>query len=212
MIDRNKYFWIIIVFFLVTGILVYRSQFGSTLDAVQNSNNLPVDFGEWKGSDIPYDEKVFKTLGADVTFFRKYMDGEGSTVDLYIAYYQDMQKADLSHAPIICYTGQGWTILDEGYQKIYVNPSEITINNMLIQKGLQRMVIFYWYQLSDKAVASHIKQKIFLTWDRLLGRENTSAFIRVSTPVQENSVDHAIEVQEIFVKEAYPYILRIFQE
>ena len=115
----------IIVFFLLTGILVYRNQFGSTPDQVQNPNRLPMDFGEWRGTDISYDESVFQVLGADATFLREYKNGEGGTVYLYLGYYGDMQKADLSHAPIICYTGQGWTILDEGYQKIYVNPSKL---------------------------------------------------------------------------------------
>ncbi|MFX0135041.1 MAG: exosortase C-terminal domain/associated protein EpsI [Candidatus Hodarchaeota archaeon] len=211
MINRDKYYWIVIVLFILTGILVYWNQFAFIPVTVQKPKILPIKFGEWNSSEISYNEKVFEALGADITFFRKYKNSNGNPVYLYIGYYEDMEKADLSHAPIICYTGQGWTILNERCQKIHMNPSEISINNMLIQKGTQKRVVFYWYQLSDKAVASHIKQKLLLTFNRLLRKEDASAFIRVSTPVQENNVEQAIEMQKAFIKEAYPYILKIFK-
>ena len=73
---------------------------------------LPIQIGDWTGKEAPLDEAIVRATDADAHISRSYSRYSNSEqVWLYISY--GMRARDLMpHRPEVCYTGNGWTLID----------------------------------------------------------------------------------------------------
>ncbi len=74
-------------------------------------------------------------LSPDKIIDRSYRNGNiDPPITLFIAYYRTLEKADLSHSPVVCFTGKGWNIEKIIEKEIPVNlldVSKIKVNQIL---------------------------------------------------------------------------------
>ena len=90
-------------------------------------------------------------------------------------------------------------------------PRNIEVNRVVIQKGLDRNLVLYWYQSHGRVVASEYWGKVYTVVDAIRHNRTDAAMIRVIAPIngseagaEEQAEDHATA----FVRAIYPALGR----
>jgi EpsI family protein len=103
---------------------------------------------------------------------------------LFVAYYSSQRTGATYHSPKHCLPGAGWQITSTD-QLTVAGPygGDVRINEAVIQDGLAKQVILYWYQDRGRIVASEYAAKVYLVWDALTKNRSDGALVRVSVVV-----------------------------
>jgi EpsI family protein len=155
---------------------------------------FPLQLGDWRGApQAPLDDKVVAVLGVDDYLTRAYFKPNGEGVGLYIGYWQSQRQGDTIHSPQNCLPGAGWLPVTQGQLTLSGQSSDvrrpITVNRYLIQKGLDRQMVLYWYQSHGRIVASEYWGKIFMVTDAVRLNRTDGAVVRVITPILGDSTE-----------------------
>ena len=120
----------------------------------------PLELSDWKGERAPdFDEATLALLGVDEYINRVYLDSRKRPIGLYVGYYGSQRAGDTIHSPLNCLPGAGWSPISFSRMPISVDagpatPRDITVNRYVIEKGLDRQLVLYWYQSHGRVVAS----------------------------------------------------------
>ena len=146
---------------------------------------LPRAVGPWTESiDVPLDLSVRAVLGADDYVNRTYVNEAGQPVSLYIGYYASQRQGDTIHSPQNCLPGAGWQPIEGGPAPLDVESSRIVVNRYVIQKGIERQVVLYWYQGRGRVVANEFANRFWLMFDAAVRHRSNGALVRVAAPVR----------------------------
>ncbi len=144
--------------------------------------------------------------------------GEPGWVGLYIGYYASQRQGDTVHSPLNCLPGAGWIPISQARMTVAVKDTptasanrDITINRFVIQKGLDRQLVLYWYQSHGRVVASEYWGRIYTVTDAIRYNRTDAALVRVIVPIlgdAPNAVDAAQASGVRFVQALFPYLSR----
>jgi EpsI family protein len=149
---------------------------------------LPRSIGPWTGAvDVPLDREVREVLGVDDYVNRTFVDASGQPVSLYIGYYASQRQGDTIHSPQNCLPGAGWQPVEGGRVPLDLDGRRVTVNRYVIQKGLDRQVVLYWYQGRGRVVANEYANKFWLMLDAARLHRSDGALVRVVTPVSRSA-------------------------
>jgi EpsI family protein len=148
----------------------------------------PLVISDWRGRAAPeFDEATLAVLGVDEYIHRIYRSARGTPVNLYIGYYGSQREGDTMHSPLKCLPGAGWTPVRSDRLDLAAGgaPSQgpQPINRYVIEKGLDRQVVLYWYQSHGRVIASEYWGKVFLVLDALRLNRTDGALVRIMAPV-----------------------------
>jgi EpsI family protein len=184
----------------------------------QSLDTLPRQIDRWRGrDDVPFDKEIVDELGVDEYVIRAYQNDREPLISLYVGYYQSQRQGDTIHSPLNCLPGAGWLPVKQDRATIMVRgadgqPQAITVNEFVIQKGLQRQYVLYWYQSHGRVVASEYTSKMYMVADAIRLNRTDAALVRVITPIAgEQPADEtgaARRAQE-FVRELFPTLTPI---
>ena len=190
--------------------------------ARQSLASLPMKIGSWQGRQrADFNEKTLKVLGVEDYLTRYYIGPGQNMVDLYIGFYRSQRQGDTMHSPLNCLPGAGWNPVEKKYVVVPVDsgdaskPRSIEINSIMIQKGVDRQVVLYWYQSHGRVVASEYWGKIFTVLDAIRFNRTDAAMVRVISPVSsmdEQAVVSAEEQGIEFVRALYPLLGRFLPQ
>jgi len=147
---------------------------------------FPSHLGDWTASaPQQLDLQTAKVLAADdyhsVTLTKP---GERQSVDLFMAWYKD-QMTGGTHSPTICLPSAGWEIA--GLQSVPspagVEGAPFTMNRTVIQKGMQRMLVYYWYDQQGLRTASSYYAKLMMTMSKVGSGRSDGAIVRLITAI-----------------------------
>lgn len=171
---------------------------------------FPYGVGEWSGQDAPQlADDVLAVLGVDEYINRYYAQPDGALAGLYVGYYQSQRQGDTIHSPMNCLPGAGWQPVVTGRADIQVagRTTPIQVNDVVIEKGLDRQVVFYWYQSQGRVVASEYWSKIYLVADAIRFHRSDAALVRVVVPVPASgSLEAARQQAREFVRAMFPLL------
>jgi len=173
--------------------------------------DFPRQIGEWSG--IPteaFDPSVVAALGVDEYVNRYYASGT-RIAHLYLGYYRTQREGDAIHSPMNCLPGAGWLPVSTGTIDVRTGPNPIRVNRYVIQKGLDRQMVLYWYQSHGRTIASDYWSKIYLVLDSIRLNRTDAALVRVIAPFDDASPapEHAAEeTARSFVTDLYPQLGR----
>jgi EpsI family protein len=195
--------WTLIVMLAATAALARPVQ----SDAIEPAaiTALPYSLGGWQGIDDPPGDVA--QLGADAYVTRMYSNGQEPPLGLYIAYYAAQRPGVSIHSPLHCLPGTGWEPLEVGTSAI-TRPDGTpgNVRRLLVRKNLDRAVVFYWYQLHGRMIASELKSKAYLLADSLRLRRGDAALVRIVVPVSDR-VDDAADRGLAFVRDLMPRLM-----
>ena len=171
---------------------------------------FPMQIEEWHGApQPPIEPKVLAVLGVDDYLTRAYYaPDQSAVVGLYLGYYGSQRQGDTMHSPLNCLPGAGWAPLSNSRMPVRVAPdSEIVVNRYIIQRGLDRQLVLYWYQSHGRVVASEYWSKFYLIRDAVRLNRTDGALVRVIAPIAIGSEDGGEAAERDatrFVQALYP--------
>jgi EpsI family protein len=178
---------------------------------------LPGEIGAWSGRPAPkFSEDVLATLGVDDYVNRFYM-AQDRVAHLYIGYYASQRQGSSIHSPLNCLPGAGWLPVSHRHLDISVASSNapvaarrtIRVNRYIIEKGLDRQLVLYWYQSHGRVVSSEYWSKWYLVLDSIRLHRTDAALVRIIVPYPESdpAAEAAAErTAADFVKGLFPLL------
>lgn len=211
---------LVAVLLVVTfGYLARKSTAEATIARAPLSE-LPVQLGRWTGTPVPdLEQRILDVLGVDDYSRRAYHSrNDPGWVGLYIGYYASQRQGDTVHSPLNCLPGAGWTPISQDRATVSVKDTPnaavdrvITINRFVIQKGLERQMVLYWYQSHGRVVASEYWGRIYTVTDAIRHNRTDAALVRVTVPIFDDTPGAVSAAQArgiAFVQALFPYLGR----
>ncbi len=146
--------------------------------------NVPLHIGEWRGrDDVPLTPEMVEAAGVDDYVNRLYVTPSRRAVSLYIGYYASQRQGDTIHSPQNCLPGAGWQPVASARRAFSTPAATVEVNDVLIQKGLDRAEVLYWYQGRGHTIASEYANKLWLMLDAARLHRTDGALVRIIAPV-----------------------------
>ena len=165
----------------------------------------PVSLQGWQGRDVALDDDVLAQLGVDDYINRRYMAADAPPVALYVGYYASQRQGDTIHSPQNCLPGAGWRPVSAERTTVDLGGRTIPVNRFIIQKGLDRQAVFYWYQGRSRVVANEFANKAWLMLDAARLRRTDGGLVRAITPVA-STPDAAFATLTTFSTALFPHL------
>lgn len=209
---KIKYFHPILITLLLANGIVYVSIWASTGGEIVAKKDFVSAIDGWRSEEVVYDKTIIEQLSPDRVIYRTFRKEGSLPITVFISFYNALHKADLSHSPTVCFTGQGWKILSTGDAKINLDNRKnevIQVNKLEQVKNDYGLLAYYWYQNIDDTYKMRAFQKISLLINKLAGRSENNAFVRLTIHVPENMPIAKVEGQlSDFVRMIYPELLK----
>ena len=202
--------------FLATSIVLAQASRAEPTPVRRTLAELPLALEGWHGRvERDFDSAIVKVLGVDDYANRSYFSSDGLRLGLYIGYHSSQRQGDTIHSPLNCLPGAGWTPLEQGRLVLAVwDPSlghdrQIEINRVVIERGLDRQLVLYWYQSHGRVVASEYWGKIYTVVDAIRLNRTEAALVRVIAPLssrEPEALASADKVARAFVQALFPVL------
>jgi EpsI family protein len=172
---------------------------------------FPTELNSWRGVDLEFSDVVAEELAADDTLARRYTDEHGNSVWFVIIFHQNERYG--AHEPVVCYTAQGWSVVDRGLTPLSRQGGGFDANWLLIEaRGEKRVAVYWWYTAGDMATGDRDKFMARMATAGVRSNVTFGAFVRVSVAVGEGGFDAALSAARGFAEEALPHIPELFSE
>lgn len=171
---------------------------------------FPRRIDDWSGTRSVLPTAIEDVLAADdylsVSFAAP---GEPAPIDLFVAYYDSQTEGSGIHSPEVCIPQGGWEV--SRWQRTTIDVSGavtggdtlIEANRAVIQKGLSRQIVIYWFEQRGRRLASDYEAKALTVWDSLTEGRSDGALVRLITPIlQGESEDEAEARLKGFIPDA----------
>lgn len=175
---------------MLTALYLSHAKTAEAVPAHEPVSKLSLDFDGWQGvNGTAFSPEILAVLGVDSYVTRVYRRPNESAVGLYIGYYETQRQGDSIHSPLNCLPGAGWTPVSQSRTSIAVTdpvtkgPRSLLVNRYVIEKGLDRQLVVYWYQSHGRVVASEYWGKIYTVIDAVRLNRTDAALVRVMTPL-----------------------------
>ncbi len=170
---------------------------------------FPLTLGPWTGNTLTLDDEILRVLGDGEFLVRIYRSRQHPAhVDFFLAYFPSQRAGDTIHSPQNCLPGAGWEPVES--MRIPLSRSDggtVLVNRYVIAKGLDRQLVFYWYQAHGRVVASEYWAKFWLVADAIRMNRSDGALVRVITPLAaEESIEYGQKRALEFISEVAPHL------
>jgi EpsI family protein len=199
--------WLVAVGFLVLNLYIYYFMARDAVVPPRDSfASFPLQLGDWRcaqNEPLPPDIKV--NLGATDTLVCQYeREKLPRNVGVYLGYHATQVREEgggsaenAIHPPAHCLPGSGWDIVDSRTVELASVgiPAEPgwRAKRLVIAKGKQRQLVYYWYQLQGRAVAEDWQKILYVGYDRATRGRTDGALVRFTIPLarDEDSAEAA---------------------
>lgn len=194
-----------------------RARLGAPRPATEaeSLSTFPAAIGAWNGQDSPLDPDVVQIAAVD-DYINRYYRSDDGVLGLYVGYYKSQREGEALHSPMQCLPGAGWEpMTTESIPVLVAGAGPRIINKLLVQKGIDRMLVLYWYQTVKRVTASEYGRKIFLVADAFESGRTDVALVRVIAPIDPRDADgeaNALRVSRPFAERVLPEVQKqLFQ-
>jgi exosortase D (VPLPA-CTERM-specific) len=149
---------------------------------------IPHELGDWQRVALQsLEPRIERVLGAtDYVNAIYQQSGEAATVDVFIAWYADQTRGGI-HSPEVCLPGGGWEMAEIVRTDIADKlgyAGNMPINRAIIQKGEDKLLVYYWFEQYANRTASDIYAKAALLVSAARYGRSDGALIRLITPIE----------------------------
>ncbi len=174
----------------------------------KNFAQFPLHIGEWTGKELGFDAKLLNALRVDDYMMRQYRNVGGAPIGLYIGYYKSMRQGATYHSPKNCLPGSGWYFTRTDTTSLHVGQEYglIKVNSLIIQKGLDKQLVLYWYQDRGRIITSEYWAKIYMVWDSMFKNRTDGAFVRLTVPFVGDDSEAVLKQGKAFAEQIFPLL------
>jgi EpsI family protein len=177
-------------------IFIPRTLMASANPSLNLELMIPREFGKWRyrpalGLVTPNEPEYVETkeqkeLAARIysqEIGRTYEDNEGHTVMFLVAYGPVQNYRLKSHRPDVCYTAQGFRVLDktEHFLPMNKDSSPLRISRLITQRETRYEPVSYWMRVGNDISTGIFDNQILRLKYGLRGIVPDGALVRVST-------------------------------
>ena len=203
---------ILIICFGLTSVLIYRAHSSNPVKKQMPLAQALANINGWTISgNAPLDPKIVKALELDDYVNHSYSNGNNK-LSLYIGYYLTTHKVGAAHSPLVCFPGQGWVLSEAENKSLTVQGNDIHLMSMIVTRGELKELVLYWFQAFDKTSAGTFLQKVYALLAKFIHAREDNAFVRVSMPLQGESLEEALETMFAFIRDFYPVFLTYIRQ
>jgi len=176
---------------------------------------LPLRIGEWVGQDVPLDEAVVAATDTDAHLSRRYSRHNGlEAVWFYLAYGVNARDL-MPHRPEVCYTGNGWTLMDRATVQLPLsNGAKLPCNAFQFSRGAlnNNKVVVLDYYIVDGQYCSDVSLLRSKAW-RGSGAVGYVAQVQIVAAVSGGvTVETASRAARSFAAESAPLIFALLEK
>jgi EpsI family protein len=176
-------YWAMVALLVIAIVGLHVMSHGEAVPARRPLTSFPIIFGSWSGSDLPIDPEILKVVAVDDHLSRVYVSQSGPVV-VYVGYYKSQRSYQIIHSPKNCLPGSGWApVRSEHIQLTSAEGVQVPVNLFVVENGLRRELVLYWYQSHGRIIASEYWAKIYMVVDAIRMNRTDAALVRVSTPL-----------------------------
>ena len=187
-------------------LLLHTVSHGETVVARQSLRELPNSLGGWNSQEQPLEERIVQAVGVTDYTNRIFYNQTSPPVQLYVGYYASQRTGDTIHSPKNCLPGAGWDPVHSGYTTISLRGGrQIIVNEYVIQQGLNKELVFYWYQGRGRIIASEYAGKFWMVADAISRNRTDGALVRLVTPMNDAEAKAHARL-EVFTRLVFPHL------
>lgn len=156
---------------------------------------FPTMLDGWSGTTVRIEAEIEKVLAADdyVNAVFESPD-EANVVAFFVAYYNKQTEGQGIHSPEVCLPSGGWEVFNLQEVELDMTAAgygSFKANRAIIQKGLTRQLVYYWFEGRGSRVANDFTAKMNVLLDSLSKGRTDGALVRYVTPigVKESEAD-----------------------
>jgi EpsI family protein len=171
---------------------------------------FPLELGAWgcPQHDL-MDKGTIANLGvSDYLICDFHRDAPAGFVGVYLGYHKTQIREEGGgagensiHPPKHCMPGSGWDIIAHSVVDLDVSDPRqppAKVNRMVIAKGEDRQMVYYWYQTQGRIIADDWQKIAYLSWDRARSGRTDGALVRFTTPIfHKDEVAAERQIQEL---------------
>jgi EpsI family protein len=166
-------------------------------------NGFPKQIGDWAcRAPERMTQDVEENLGVTDYLFCVYQrPASREAVDVYVGFHASQIRKEggganenMIHPPAHCLPGSGWDIIDSRRVPLDIPGlpgAPVEVNRLIIAKGEQRQLVYYWYQERGRVIAQDWRKIVDLFWDRATLHRTDGALVRFTAPVVHNDETRA---------------------
>lgn len=182
-----------------TGIFLATHTHGENIPKRSPLSQFPLQIGGWLGQNVPISQSVREILGAGEFMEHDYTRfGTRYPIDLFVAYYPSQRTGSTIHSPQNCLPGSGWLPVENS--RVNIGPPSgkpMVVNRYVVENGLNKELVLYWFQLHGRVVASEYWAKYYLVADSISMNRSDGALVRVITPIGPQETTTSAETRTV---------------
>jgi EpsI family protein len=173
---------------VVAAVAVARADRAETIPLRTSFSVFPNQIGDWRGSqDGNLTPREVEVLGVSDYVVRTYFKPNVGAIGLYIGYWESQKQGSSIHSPQNCLPGAGWEPVSQSILP-FPDPRtpgapDVTVNRYIVQKGLDKVLVLYWFQSHGRVVASEYWSKFYLVSDAVRLNRTDGAIVRLTSPL-----------------------------
>jgi len=195
-----------VIIVMLTGAFAARQVLGTppSVLTAEPLSRFPAQINDLKGVDVALEPDVIEMAAVDDHLNRFYARGNQG-VGLYVGYYQRQRQGEALHSPLFCLPGSGWQPVVTRQVTLPAGTGPVAVNELIVERGLDRLLMLYWYQTAFRVTASEYQRKLWLMTDALTTRRTDVALVRVTTRINFRDATGEADAAAI----AYPFASQI---
>lgn len=141
--------------------------------------------GGWEGRRRTLESHFLDELKLDDYLLADYHRAPSQWANLYVAYYDDQASGRSVHSPRTCLPGGGWEMQE--FETILIDDgrgARHPVNRVIIGKGLNKQLVYYWFEQRGRTLASEYAVKWYLFRDSLFEGRTDGALVRLIAPFE----------------------------
>jgi len=157
--------------------------------------DFPMKFEGVQGKTSKMEQIYVDVLRFDDYIMADYLvENNSAGINLYAAYYNIQRSTKVPHSPKRCIPGGGWRIsslTQHQVDDIKVSGVPLVVNRLLIRRGEERQIVYYWFQQRGRVMTSEYFVKWYLLLDSIGINRTDGALVRLTTllkPGEDESV------------------------
>jgi EpsI family protein len=205
----SREFMVSFVMLTLASLLLGFLSHGEGIPLRKSFADFPLHIDQWRGRELGFDASIIEALKVDDYMMRQYQRGQGPSIGLYVGYYASMRHGATYHSPKNCLPGSGWYFIKTGTMRLEVTDAQgrpVEINKFLIQKGLDKQLVLYWYQDRGRIITNEYWAKIYMVLDAMFRNRTDGAFVRLTIPFTGDSEEDSLEYARAFAEKIFPWL------
>lgn len=175
-------------------------------------SSFPLNIGNWQGAEVTIPQWALDVLGGGEFAERRFSrSSQEPSVDLFMAYFPSQRMGSTMHSPQNCLPGSGWTPVN--FSRVDLarpGGGSIRVNRYVLARGMDRLLVYYWFQEHGRVVASEYWSKFYLVADAIRLNRSDGALVRITTGIDDpvRADRRAVEFVETVLPSLDRYIPR----